>query len=214
MTKHTILDQQTVALVSLTRSNIGADIQELLLEGNPDRGIAPGALARLLEQVVGHTSTAFNVISDIRAASRLGHRPMLSELAEEIRKIRDERDAALARAEKAEAELTGMEARAIHAETMADEAMKNHPKGVITQAGDILDAIRACPTEDDALLCITEAVAAERERCARIYADAIQSGIPFDWWTTPHDRLGGKRPCDDPANAALLINAIAHGLPA
>ena len=35
-----------------------------------------------------------------------------------------------------------------------------------------------------------------------------------DWWTTPHDRLDGNRPCDDPAGALKLLAAIVHGLPA
>jgi hypothetical protein len=35
-----------------------------------------------------------------------------------------------------------------------------------------------------------------------------------DWWTTPHDRLGGKRPCADTAGALELLAAIVHGLPA
>lgn len=35
-----------------------------------------------------------------------------------------------------------------------------------------------------------------------------------DWWTTPHERLDGKRPCDDPAGALELLAAIVHGLPA
>ena len=35
-----------------------------------------------------------------------------------------------------------------------------------------------------------------------------------DWWTTSHDRLGGKRPCDDTAGALELLAAIVHGLPA
>ena len=106
----TEIDTISAALISLARSNIPPDVQELLLNGNPDRGIPPGALGRLIEQVTGDLrSTAFHVISDIRQASGLGARPMLSELAGEIGKLR-------ARAEVAEAALTGMEARAIAAE--------------------------------------------------------------------------------------------------
>lgn len=38
-------DALTAALVALTRYGIAPDIQELLLRGNPDLGVRPGALA-------------------------------------------------------------------------------------------------------------------------------------------------------------------------
>ena len=36
------------ALVALTKENIPTDVQELLVYGNPDRGVNPGALGRAL----------------------------------------------------------------------------------------------------------------------------------------------------------------------
>jgi len=43
-----MIDSLTAALLVLTRHGIPPDIQELLIYGNPDRGIRPGALAAVL----------------------------------------------------------------------------------------------------------------------------------------------------------------------
>lgn len=41
----------TVALVALVQANIPVDVQELLVRGDPARGIAPGALQAALDAV-------------------------------------------------------------------------------------------------------------------------------------------------------------------
>jgi hypothetical protein len=46
-----------VALVSLATDNIPTDIQGLLIEGDPTRGIRPGALQRALEAVIKNDRT-------------------------------------------------------------------------------------------------------------------------------------------------------------
>lgn len=46
------LDNLTAAVTALARHNIPTDIQELLLTGNPERGIAPGALKAALSATV------------------------------------------------------------------------------------------------------------------------------------------------------------------
>jgi hypothetical protein len=43
----------TAALVSLAESNVPTDIQELLLHGNPSRGIAPKSLRRAVLAAIG-----------------------------------------------------------------------------------------------------------------------------------------------------------------
>lgn len=42
------LDQTTAAMIALAEAGIPADVQELLVRGDPDRGIAPGAIAKAL----------------------------------------------------------------------------------------------------------------------------------------------------------------------
>lgn len=42
----------SAALLSLVESNIPPDIQELLIYGDPERGIRPGALSRVVKAVV------------------------------------------------------------------------------------------------------------------------------------------------------------------
>lgn len=42
------LNRLTAALVALARHNIPTDVQELLVQGDPMRSIAPGALERAL----------------------------------------------------------------------------------------------------------------------------------------------------------------------
>jgi hypothetical protein len=41
-------DKLVAATASLAADNIPSDVQELLLYGNPDRGIRPGALERAI----------------------------------------------------------------------------------------------------------------------------------------------------------------------
>lgn len=42
------LDQTTAAMVALAEAGIPTDVQELLVRGDPDRGIAPGAITKAL----------------------------------------------------------------------------------------------------------------------------------------------------------------------
>lgn len=72
----TEMDDLTAAVVALAEANIPPDTQELLVSGNPDRGVAPGALARAL------------------AAQRLKHEAEIAEL-EQADGEADEREAAL-----------------------------------------------------------------------------------------------------------------------
>jgi hypothetical protein len=51
--KHDTLDAEAAALVSLVQSNIPPDVQELLVRGDPMRGIAPGALRKAAAAVRG-----------------------------------------------------------------------------------------------------------------------------------------------------------------
>lgn len=222
MTDTTELDTLAVALISLARSNIPPDVQELLLHGNPDRGIPPGALKRLIEQVTGDLrSTAFHVISDIRQASGLGARPMLSELAGEIGEIRKERDGLIERERQLEARAEAAEADRDHwqqtAAAFAGKAIS--VLGVTDEMVDRVFVLACCARHAGAGDgCGTVEIRMPTRSSLRAALEAVLATTTANsweaWWTTPHDRLDGKRPCDDPGGAALLLAAIAHGLPA
>ena len=47
------------ALTVLAQCNIPPDIQELLVRGDPMRGIAPGALSKAIEEVIGFYAIAY-----------------------------------------------------------------------------------------------------------------------------------------------------------
>jgi hypothetical protein len=47
----TDLELATAAIVTLTEHGIPPDVQELLVYGNPSRGIAPGALSKAIRAV-------------------------------------------------------------------------------------------------------------------------------------------------------------------
>jgi len=42
----------SAALVALAEHGIPADLQELLVYGNPDRGISPGALSKAVQAIL------------------------------------------------------------------------------------------------------------------------------------------------------------------
>lgn len=42
-------NQLVCALMALVKAGVPSDVQELLLHGNPDRGVKPNALERALE---------------------------------------------------------------------------------------------------------------------------------------------------------------------
>jgi hypothetical protein len=46
------LEMATAALVALAEHGIPSDIQELLVLGNPDYGIAPGALSKAVRAIL------------------------------------------------------------------------------------------------------------------------------------------------------------------
>lgn len=48
----------TIALVHLAHAGIPSDVQELLIRGNPDRGIAPGALRHAIGAVLAEERAA------------------------------------------------------------------------------------------------------------------------------------------------------------
>ena len=50
------IDQTTAALVALTEAGIPVDVQEILVRGDPARGIAPGAINRALERAGDHAA--------------------------------------------------------------------------------------------------------------------------------------------------------------
>jgi len=46
------LEAASAALISLATDNIPPDVQELLVHGNPERDIRPGALSRAIRAVL------------------------------------------------------------------------------------------------------------------------------------------------------------------
>ena len=52
MDDKTRLDAATAALISLTEAGIPTDVQELLIVGDPSRGIAPGSLSKAIATVI------------------------------------------------------------------------------------------------------------------------------------------------------------------
>jgi len=50
------VDRLAIALIALAKHNIPPDVQELLVSGDPSRGIAPGALAGALPPRLGDPS--------------------------------------------------------------------------------------------------------------------------------------------------------------
>lgn len=86
---------EAAALVTLARANIPVDVQELLVQGDPMRGIQPHAIARAL---MGHEAALrqerddarasyanlINIIASIREKSGVGAKPMLGDLADAI----------------------------------------------------------------------------------------------------------------------------------
>jgi hypothetical protein len=55
MTDDELLYKTTAALVVLTEHGIEPDVQELLVYGNPSRGIAPGALRKAIQAALAAT---------------------------------------------------------------------------------------------------------------------------------------------------------------
>lgn len=61
-------DGLVAALVTLTRAGIPTDVQELLLRGNPERGVAPGALLKALKAA----RAAADALADVPGTVLLG----------------------------------------------------------------------------------------------------------------------------------------------
>ena len=57
-------DAATAALVALAADNIPTDIQELLVYGNPDRGVRPGALSRAIAAALRPSGEKGRVVVD------------------------------------------------------------------------------------------------------------------------------------------------------
>lgn len=53
MTEESVLSDQAAFLVALAERNIPPDVQELLVQGDPMRGIAPGALSAAIRAIQG-----------------------------------------------------------------------------------------------------------------------------------------------------------------
>lgn len=66
LTEIEMAEKVAAALIIMARSNIPADIQELLVGGNPDRSIPPGILKRVLAEADGRQ------VAHGRAATRPG----------------------------------------------------------------------------------------------------------------------------------------------
>lgn len=68
------------ALVILARLNVPVDIQELLVIGNPDQGISPGALAKVIATVVADMTAQIEKSKHVirECASALGNGAFVS----------------------------------------------------------------------------------------------------------------------------------------
>lgn len=92
-----------------------------------------------------------------------------------------------------------------------DRATHGYPPCAL---GDIDDGCAGVYRHDAALVIRAALASGAPSGCAPVPRKPPEQPSWEQWWTTPHDRLGGKRPCDDPGGAATLLAGIAHGLPA